>query len=206
MGGRQFDDFLFQRYLTRAKLLLAEFNRRMSVLGARESPFCREGCASCCNHVFFVSNTEIDIIVAHLLQNEKLLAHFIERARQREKQLRNHKELLDACEDKSESGSCAADTFMQMKIPCALLDNDRCQVYEVRPMTCASFVSIVPPRICADDPKGSMSVAMNQLLAENRLALRKLGKSIGVAHADHLDISRQVLKRLTEIGRITAPH
>ncbi|MCM2264195.1 MAG: YkgJ family cysteine cluster protein [Desulfuromonadales bacterium] len=204
MGSRQFDDFLYQRYLTRAKQLLAEFNRKMSVLGTRESPFCKEGCAHCCNHIFFVSSAEIDIIAAQLLQDEMLLARFIERAAQRERQLMNHAELLNACEDPGEAGSLAAQNFMRLKIPCALLDNDRCQIYEIRPMTCASFVSIVPPRICASDPKGSMSAAMNQLLAETRQALRKLSKSIGGAHSDRLDISRQVLKRLAEIGRIPA--
>lgn len=205
MGGRPFDGFLYQRYLTRAEQLLADFNRKMALLGAQESPFCMEGCAHCCNHLFFVSSPEVDIVVRHLLHNETLLTRFLAHAARRKELLSDHATLLEACEDRGESGNCAADAFLRTKIPCAFLDNDRCMIYEVRPMTCASFVSIVPPRICASDPKGSMSAAMNQLLAETRQTLRKLAKTNGVSYSDRLDVSRQVLLRLAEIGRIPVP-
>lgn len=202
MGGRQFGDFLSQRYLLKAERLLLECNRQMAELGARESPFCKEGCTHCCCQTFFVSAAEVDVIAARLLRDAPLLARFRARSAQREELLREQAALFAACAERGEAGSRAATEFLHRRIPCALLEDDRCLVYEVRPLVCASFVSIVPARVCASEPKASLSTAMRRLLTETRRALKKLEKGIGRHAGERLDISRQVAERLAEAGNI----
>jgi Fe-S-cluster containining protein len=92
------------------------------------APFaCREGCAWCCHQTVGVAAPEVLRIAAHLRQTlspqdlEATRARVRERAAQRQ--------------------ALRPDRRSRARLPCALLVDDRCAAYPVRPLTCRGFNS-----------------------------------------------------------------
>jgi Fe-S-cluster containining protein len=135
----------------------------MTRLAGKQSPFCQKGCAYCCCHTFFTTRAEIDVIMFYLLKHSNVLQKFLENYARREELVEPFAELLQRCNIRGAEGSAANTEFYAHKIPCAFLENDECLIYPVRPLSCAAFVSIIPPRICAIEPKAQMSGPMQQL-------------------------------------------
>jgi uncharacterized protein len=52
---------------------------------------------------------------------------------------------VDACKEKYVEGSDESDTYLMNAIPCKLLKDNKCTVYEHRPETCAEFPHVDKP-------------------------------------------------------------
>jgi Fe-S-cluster containining protein len=86
---------------------------------------CREGCAWCCHKQVGVAAPEILRIVTHLQQT--MAPNELEALRDRVARLNDQRQKSPS---RTRSG-----------IPCALLVDNRCSVYPVRPLTCRGFNS-----------------------------------------------------------------
>lgn len=88
---------------------------------------CASGCSSCCYQLVKVTGPEIFRIIQHLRENT--LSAESDRIITRVKQL-----------DKATRASNDKSRHM-VKKPCAFLDDGKCSIYKVRPMSCAEFTS-----------------------------------------------------------------
>jgi Fe-S-cluster containining protein len=88
---------------------------------------CKEGCAWCCHKVVGTSVPEVLRIVTHLQQT--LSAGELQSVRERVARLHEQRNALQV------------KTRGHTSIPCALLVDNRCSVYPVRPLTCRGFNS-----------------------------------------------------------------
>jgi Fe-S-cluster containining protein len=100
---------------------------RLRVLQAtQEKPACSKGCSFCCSHKVGVTVPEVLAIVEYLEASPERLAV----VRERVAELAKNPLIF------SDSGKPRA------RIPCALLEEDgSCEVYEVRPIPCRSWLS-----------------------------------------------------------------
>ena len=90
-------------------------------------PACREGCAWCCHNTVGTAAPEVFRITAYLRQTltpEQLCA-----AQARIKALTEQRQVL------------RRDRRSRAHLPCALLVEDRCSIYPVRPLTCRGYNS-----------------------------------------------------------------
>jgi Fe-S-cluster containining protein len=88
---------------------------------------CQEGCAWCCHKTVGTAVPEVERIVQYLRSNltDGQLAELRERASrlvEQRRQLQN-------------------DRWTASRLPCFFLNEDRCMVYAVRPLTCRGFTS-----------------------------------------------------------------
>lgn len=93
----------------------------------RSAPACREGCAWCCHQVIGAAPPEVLRIAGYLRQTlpPERWAALCERVRVGHERRR----------------ALAAGTLRRARLPCPLLENDRCLAYPVRPLTCRGFNS-----------------------------------------------------------------
>lgn len=169
----QTKDIFPQAFLDAYEKLVLDYNRQLSAAAAKETNFCQPGCSSCCNQVFFESTAHVELIARRLEHSPELLEKF-------QAQLRERKRLLAANEEKVREISALKDNgefsaqWLALKIPCALLSEQLCLVYEIRPTQCAAYITLSPPRVCAIDPKGyhpPVLVRLRRAFAEETLRL-----------------------------------
>ena len=158
---------IYQQFLSEATEMVVEMNRRISEQGSKETNFCGPGCSNCCCQVFHVKALEFEVILKRIVNDPELLRRFKEQYAQREllttKHLEKIKEISRITDDIEFNMQ-----WIKLKIPCALLYDNKCIIYEVRPETCATYQTLSPPRVCAIDPKGYLSVPMKKLKGEYR--------------------------------------
>jgi hypothetical protein len=143
-------------------------------------PTCAAGCSHCCNLEVPMSRAEGEAIVAWLTENAtpEALAEIRERLRAWLAWYRDDYSRLVA------SGISRVDAFFRHAPPCALLDDGRCRVYPVRPVTCRSHlvsspVSECDPAVGSGDPAMILDVAKASFdhVAELRAAIESQGGS-----------------------------
>jgi Fe-S-cluster containining protein len=121
---------------------------------------CKKGCTYCCSHwVEDVYSFEAEIIASYIKEHfsERVNA-IITKFREDEKELiklndimeqklienRMNKEISDI-----DSTDLLLASYYQLRRPCALLiDEERCSIYETRPLTCRIYISFSDPRSC----------------------------------------------------------
>lgn len=96
---------------------------------------CRAGCSWCCKQLIYMSLAEAVDIVEHHRGRVAALRPTLERL--------------------SESLVLNADHMSYFGTPCPLLEDDRCSVYEERPITCRAHYVASPAAVCAD-PRGAV--------------------------------------------------
>jgi Fe-S-cluster containining protein len=89
---------------------------------------CREGCAWCCHKTVGTSAPEVMRIVAFL--RERLSPQEWQAAQERIRQ-----------RDEQRRALLHSDPWAAARLPCALLVDNRCSVYPVRPLTCRGYNS-----------------------------------------------------------------
>lgn len=99
---------------------------------------CTVGCDHCCHHPFEVSLLEAIPIYRHLVQKGRWTPSFV-------KALQEHVEKTDYL---------PVVTWLLLNIPCPLLVNSRCSVYEVRPFHCRTTWSVGDPHYCKGERFG----------------------------------------------------
>lgn len=197
-------DFFYDKYVKEATRIIEAHNRDIAPYAKTQGLFCKAGCAACCATPFFNKQAEIDAITGWVIEHPEVLDGFLARLPARLAAIREHAELYEQCKDPGPSGGEKAVEFLRLGIPCAFLDPETslCTIYAVRPLVCAAFVSIVPARFCATDPKSTMSRRMAEIYQASQAELDKLQKKYKVKGGPQLDISMGVAARLQDLGLI----
>jgi Fe-S-cluster containining protein len=107
---------------------------------AGEAVACRAGCSYCCYYHVAVTAAEALALAEHLRglstpQQEHLTRKLYETAKQ--------------------VAPLSQAEYIHTNIPCAFLDNDRCSVYDARPVACRGFhsVNVDPCRAAFENPQ-----------------------------------------------------
>ena len=125
-----------------------------------ETITCREGCTYCCFHYLTVSLAHGIVIVDYLYKKKELLRQFIDNYE--EWQNKGHavsdsidRIRLEALSSSTPIDRVMADTrplssrYLDMNIQCPFLLDNKCFIYDVRPMSCSGHFSISPRDWCA---------------------------------------------------------
>ncbi len=137
------------------------------------TPSCREGCAHCCNLEIPMSRAEGETLVAWLREQAPARLDVVrERLRGWLAWYRTDYPRLVA------AGMTRTDIFFRHAPPCALLEDNRCGAYAVRPITCRTHLVTSPVEVC-DPAVGTGDVDM--LLA------------VAIATRDHVAELRHVI-------------
>lgn len=140
-----------------------------------ETLSCRKGCSFCCYFYVEASLQECEAIVYYLYHNESALNGFLERYFPWREALEQNGDLFEGCEQiftemllsgVSKQGEQAFEEALRLyrkqNIGCPFLVKDLCQIYEVRPATCAGLSVTTSPDRCNpqnfDDPKCNLTV------------------------------------------------
>lgn len=125
-----------------------------------ETITCRKGCTYCCYHYVTVSLAHGIVIVDYLYKRKELLRRFVDH---HEKWYGNGYSISDnidrtriqALSSSMPIDRVLADTrplserYLDMNIQCPFLLDNRCFIYDVRPLSCSGHFSVSPPDWCA---------------------------------------------------------
>jgi Fe-S-cluster containining protein len=136
-------------------------NSLVETLSAREEAIsCRPGCSHCCFHYVAVSLAQGILIVDYLYRSKALLKHFVDYFETWRKDGEAIADRIDRIRIRAVMTSVPMDQvmvdtrplstqYLDSHIRCPFLIDDKCSIYEVRPMACSSHHSISPPDYCA---------------------------------------------------------
>lgn len=164
---------VYQQFFAEATDLILEGNRRISEATSKETTFCGPGCSSCCCHLFFVHPVAFEVILNKIASDSLLRQRFEKNNSLRKALIEEHKVKIDEI-SKIEIRKQQTFEWNKLHIPCALLHEDKCMLYEFRPFICAMYITLSPPRVCAIDPKGYSTPAIQAVQNAFYLALRDL--------------------------------
>ena len=130
---------------------------------------CREGCAWCCYKTVGTAAPEVLRIAAHLRQT------------QTPEQLRTIQAQIKASLEQRRA--LRSDRRSHARLPCALLVEDRCSIYPVRPLTCRGFNSS-DARQCEQSLEPGSQVTVPSYAPQQRLCTFVLdGMRAGLAES-----------------------
>lgn len=156
-------------YTLRKQSTLAEITTELRGVaqGAGEDISCHKGCTACC-HVYVVASLqECEAIVYYLYQHETVLRHFLTAIKPWRVGINRIRDTFFAISRLQQKRLSHTDTpqddkefdavlikYAEQKLPCPLLKDDACSIYEVRPYVCAGLASTTPANWCtASHPK-----------------------------------------------------
>jgi len=186
---------VYQQYLVEATELILEGNRRLSEVTNKESIFCGPGCSTCCCQVFSVHPVAFDVILNKIENDPLLRQRFENNSTQRRMLIEKYKTRIEEIA-KIQDSKLNNLEWIKLRIPCALLHDDKCMIYAHRPYICAAYITLSPPRVCAIDPKGYRPLAIQIILNEFYQALLNLQLKYDMPGGPLHDLSLQLDHRL----------
>lgn len=168
----------YERIRTAAANALAS---RLSALPRQGAEItCRAGCSACCRQLVVVSPLEAHAIAAHVDANPGLAARIAIRSAAWADGLAAHADLAAAIGAfDTQSGYVSGDeggalelSYWRTQLPCPFLEQDRCNIYPVRPFACREHHVTSDPALCASDPDAAAP-------AETRLEYRAVASFVG---------------------------
>jgi hypothetical protein len=125
---------------------------------------CKEGCSFCCALYVEANPQECELIVYYLYQHDNILSGYLGRYPSWRNKIKQNGDLHKRCGsywNKDLKGmkregvleireGCIKENerYRLQDLPCPFLVNNLCSIYEVRPYTCAVYVSTSPPQWC----------------------------------------------------------
>ena len=169
--------------LPAARVLAARIGERAAerARAAGRAVSCREGCSACCSHLVPISAIEAralaDVVAAMPPERrERVRARFDDAVRRME-----GSGLLDRAAPRGRSALVSAAApgktwddvsrrYFEARIPCPLVEEDRCSVYEDRPLVCREYAVTTPSswcdRLSGDVEALERPVRLSEALAE----------------------------------------
>lgn len=166
-------EVIYQQFLADATEVILAMNRRISDLASKETTFCGPGCSACCCQVFRVQPVAFEVILQRVANDPLLRQRFEENNTRRKELIESHMAQIQTI-SKIASDEEFCREWIKLRIPCALLYENKCMVYDIRPSICAAYISLSPQRVCAIDPKGYMPRAIHAARQEFGVALANL--------------------------------
>lgn len=163
------------------------YNSLVETLTAKEEMItCRQGCTHCCFHYVAVSLAQGIIIVDYLYKRKDLLKQFVDNTEKWHRKGYSAANNIDRMRIQALSSSMPidqviADTrplseqYLDMHIQCPFLANDKCFIYDVRPLSCSNHYSVSPPDWC--DPVARKQPVIHHLIPndEDLTGILRLG-------------------------------
>ena len=160
--GRQRETFCIDyTALKKAKIAEIENSLKQRTASAGKTISCSPGCGFCCQQYIVASLKECEGIVYYLYGHDKALEHFIKAFDNWRDRIAKIARCFQNINRLGEKFSLGQDTdedrrlfiqesfeYASQRIPCPFLIDSSCSIYEVRPYTCAGFVSVSPPEWC----------------------------------------------------------
>jgi len=178
---------------TAARICLESSREQKAYLDSVGSTIsCRKGCAYCCAQYISISLAHALVIVDYLYANPNLTGSFLNRYEKWRRAAAGTPE-LEALEKYTNLSSTVRrtpqellDKYARLNLPCPFLVSDACSIYPVRPICCASHVSVSPPEFCrAANP--SRALISEAVPSQERLReLAMLGEPILSLHQESL--------------------
>ena len=125
-----------------------------------ETITCRKGCTYCCFHYVAVSLAHGIVIVDYLYKRKELLEQFVNDCERWHHKGYPISDSIDRTRIQAFSSSMPIDRviavtrplsvrYLDMNIQCPFLVDNRCSIYDVRPLPCSGHYSVSPPDWCA---------------------------------------------------------
>lgn len=120
---------------------------------------CRKGCTYCCFHYVTVSLAHGIVIVDYLYKRKGLLKQFVDNHEKWHRKGFSISNSIDRTRIQAISSSTPIDRvikdtrplsarYLDMNIQCPFLVDNRCFIYDVRPLSCSGHYSVSPPDWC----------------------------------------------------------
>ena len=129
--------------------------QRYFISSAGGSISCRKACAYCCSHYISVSLGQGLVISEFLYSNLPAMQAFFRGFRKWQKaierddsSLRELERYTNYSREVRHYPQELLDKYAAIDVPCPFLSQKACSIYPVRPVCCASHVSISPPENC----------------------------------------------------------
>lgn len=138
-----------------------------------ETITCRKGCTYCCFEHVTVPVAHGIVIVDYLYNRKDLLKQFIRNYEKWHHKGHNISDSIDQTRIQASSSSMPIDRalatigplsarYVDMNIQCPFLVDNRCFIYDVRPLPCSCHYSVSPPDWCA--PATPQEPVLHQLI------------------------------------------
>jgi Fe-S-cluster containining protein len=125
-----------------------------------ETIACRKGCTHCCHHYIAVSIAHGIVIVDYLYDHKALLQRFVANYEKWHRKGSRISDRIDHTRNQAFSSSMPiedviantrplSEGYFETNIPCPFLVDEKCIIYEVRPLTCSGHFSVSPSKWCS---------------------------------------------------------
>ena len=170
---------------------------------------CRRGCAFCCSQYISVPLAHGLVIADYLYTRNELIEPFMLRFEKWQRVV-SGSAALQALEQYTTFSPQVRQTpqellkqYALMDVPCPFLVGHACVIYAVRPICCASHVSVTPPEICRPENADQALISEATPSTEGLRELAQLGERELFMHQETLPrlVYRMLTQGLPEICR-----
>ena len=168
---------------------------------------CRTGCTYCCYHYVAVSLAQGIVIVDYLYKRKPLLKQFLDNYEKWRIDGESISDEIDRIRIHALSSSITtqqvmaetrplSNSYLDGNIRCPFLINDKCCIYEVRPLACSGHHSVSPPAWCAPTVQQKPDIHHSMPDDENFIEIIQLAGSQLMLY--ELTLPTMVYRLLTE--------
>jgi Fe-S-cluster containining protein len=170
---------------------------------------CHKGCAYCCSQYISVSLAHGLVIADYLYSHVKLLELFPKCYKKWQGALGENSVLAELEKYTNFSYEVRRtpqellDRYATLEIPCPFLVDNACAIYPVRPICCASHISISPPEFCRASSAEPAMISEATPHQEDLRELAMLGEPVLSLHQESMPtlVFRLLTEGLPEIVR-----
>jgi Fe-S-cluster containining protein len=184
------------------------YNSLVEKLGSKgEAITCRKGCTHCCFHYVAVSLAHGIVIADYLYKSKELLRQFVDKYEMWHRKGHSISNSIDRARNQALLSSMPIDrviaetrplseSYLEKNIQCPFLEDRRCIIYEVRPLSCSGHYSASPPDWCAPGARQKPVIHHMVPKDEDLLEIMRLGDPQMVLY--ELTLPTMIHKLLTE--------
>ena len=170
---------------------------------------CAKGCAFCCVQYISISLAHGLLIVDYLYRNAKLIDPFLKRYGKWQRSLAGSAALQELEKYTSNSNVVRRtpqgllDLYARYNIACPFLEQNLCTIYPVRPICCASHVSISPPEYCRSQSESQAMICEATPPEKDLRELAMLGEPMLSLHQETMPrlVFRLLIEGLPEVEK-----
>lgn len=178
-----------------------------SLFAEEKTISCRSGCTYCCYHYVAVSLAQGIVIVDYLYKRKDLLKQFLdnyEKWRIDGESITDEIDRIriDALSSAIPTHQIIVDTrslstrYRKINVPCPFLVDNRCSIYEVRPLACSGHHSVSPPDYCA--PTAQQEPDIRQSISDDKDLIEMIHLTGSQLMLYELALPTMVYRLLTE--------
>lgn len=134
--------------LVMAKGHIVKAHDQISKLLPQYDPACSAGCDTCCGFTFVEHPLALEVILNRINSNPNLKSVFIENYKKRKEKVSDKIKKIRKLSSLKITSEKFQKSWLGLQIPCSLLEDGKCIVYDIRPISCSSYISDGPASKC----------------------------------------------------------